>query len=157
MRKENLGKKTKILWKNPEYREHMKRAHLGQKAWNKGIKTGLVPKTAFAKGHKNSKNWYKAMVKIRNENHHNWKENNVGYVALHGWVKRNLGKAKKCSNPNCFYPRKGKNGKLLVCPKIFYWANISGEYKRDLSDWHELCQSCNQSDGISKNKRFKIL
>lgn len=37
MRKENLGKKTKELWKNPRYRKHMSEVHKGQKAWNKGI------------------------------------------------------------------------------------------------------------------------
>lgn len=31
------GIKTKELWSNPEYRERMKQAHLGQKAWNKNI------------------------------------------------------------------------------------------------------------------------
>lgn len=41
---------TKKLWENPEYRRRMSEAHKGQKAWNKGIKTGLVPKSAFKKG-----------------------------------------------------------------------------------------------------------
>jgi len=44
------GAKTKMLWENPLYRRHMSEAHKGQKAWNKGKKTGLVPKTAFKKG-----------------------------------------------------------------------------------------------------------
>ena len=33
-----------------EHIEHLRKAHLGQVAWNKGLKTGLVPKTAFKKG-----------------------------------------------------------------------------------------------------------
>jgi len=37
MKKENLGMKTKYLWKNPDYRRHMSEAHKGQKPWNKGI------------------------------------------------------------------------------------------------------------------------
>jgi len=45
-----LGLKTKKLWENPEYRTHMSEVHLGQKAWNKGKKTGIIPKTAFKKG-----------------------------------------------------------------------------------------------------------
>lgn len=44
------GEKTKLLWNNPEYREKMRVAHLGQIVWNKGIKTGIVPKSAFKKG-----------------------------------------------------------------------------------------------------------
>ena len=38
MDKTNLGKKTKELWRNPEYRKHMSEVHKGQIAWNKGIK-----------------------------------------------------------------------------------------------------------------------
>ena len=32
------GDKTKLLWTNPEYREHMRLVHLNQPAWNKGVK-----------------------------------------------------------------------------------------------------------------------
>lgn len=31
------GSKTKELWKNEDYRNHMSKVHKGQKAWNKGI------------------------------------------------------------------------------------------------------------------------
>lgn len=31
------GEKTKELWKNPKYREHMSEIHKGQVAWNKGL------------------------------------------------------------------------------------------------------------------------
>lgn len=65
----------------------------------------------------------------------------VGYAGLHAWVKRQNGKAKKCINGHI--------------AKRYYWANKSGEYKRDLNDWHELCQSCNERDGIKKHERFK--
>lgn len=60
-----------------------------------------------------------------------WAEDNVGYFALHQWINRVLGKAKKCSRNN--------NHHAL----IYHWANISGLYLRDLSDWEELCPSCN--------------
>lgn len=46
---------TKKLWENPEYREHMRLAHIGQVAWNKGKKTGLAPKSAFKKGQKGAR------------------------------------------------------------------------------------------------------
>lgn len=129
---DSRGIKTKLLWQNPEYREHMKQAHLGQKAWNKDLKTGLVPKTAYKKDD----------VRLMGENHHAWKGDNVGYFSLHNWIKRQLGKPTECVNGHI--------------AKRYYWANISGEYKRDLSDWHELCWYCNHNDGVRIPERFKI-
>jgi hypothetical protein len=33
----NISNSVKRLWENPEYRERMRKAHLGQNAWNRGI------------------------------------------------------------------------------------------------------------------------
>ena len=82
-------------------------------------------------------------VDMRGKNHWFWKGDNVGYDALHDWVNRYLGKANKCSNnPSHKSP-------------VYYWANISGEYKRELSDWRELCPKCNKNDGIKIPERLK--
>lgn len=35
------------LWNDDEYRQHMVDAHKGQVSWCKGLKTGIVPSTAF--------------------------------------------------------------------------------------------------------------
>ena len=67
--------------------------------------------------------------------HHMWKGNNVGYNALHDWVKRNLGKAIHCEF--CGMDKLPKNRK-----RFFGWANISKLYKRDLADWVQLCMKC---------------
>lgn len=60
------------------------------------------------------------------------KEAELSYYALHEWVKRHFGKATTCE----------------ICgnPKEFQceWANISGEYKRERSDFMQLCQSCHR-------------
>jgi hypothetical protein len=97
------GLKTKSLWENPEYRKHMSEAHKGQKAWNKGKKTGLVPKTAFKKGmvgaRKGKKNTEehkrkmslarkgKPMLKTRGKNHHWWKG---GLTPLNNQIRNSL-------------------------------------------------------------------
>jgi hypothetical protein len=60
-----------------------------------------------------------------------WKGDNVGYDALHDWIKRQKGKAE---NYICSHKDKTCKGKLE-------WANKSGKYKRDLSDWFVFCQS----------------
>jgi hypothetical protein len=65
------------------------------------------------------------------EENNKWKGDNVGYTALHDWVRGKLGKANKCENKLC-----------LGVSKTYDWANISGEYKRDLKDWQQLCRSC---------------
>ena len=63
------------------------------------------------------------------EEHHNWKTK-PGYDALHDWVRRHKGKAKHCEQ--C-----GDNE-----PRAYNWANISGEYKRELSDFKSMCVPC---------------
>lgn len=90
------------------------------------------PKTEFKKG------------QFCGEKHFFWKGENVGYHALHRWVQSKLGKASKCSNPNCVYPRKNKRGELMLKPKGFQWANIDHKYKRDLNDYVSLCGSCHK-------------
>lgn len=67
-----------------------------------------------------------------------WKGDRVGYGALHNWVKRQLGKAIYCENDNS---HRG----------VFHWANKSGEYKRDVSDWKQLCPPCHSSFDEGKN------
>ncbi len=68
------------------------------------------------------------------EKNHNWKGDKVGYRCLHLWVRRKLGKPTICKL--C--------GKTQDKPKSIHWANKSGRYLRDLSDWISLCVSCHK-------------
>lgn len=77
------------------------------------------------------------------EKHHLWKGDEVGYRALHQWIRRKLGKANKCVK--CF----------TETSKRYEWANISGEYKRDINDWRELCSRCNNLEAIIIRKQNK--
>lgn len=61
-----------------------------------------------------------------------WKGSAVGYASLHNWVSRQLGKAKTCENCS------------TEDAKRYEWANISHEYKRDISDWRSMCKSCHE-------------
>ncbi len=70
-------------------------------------------------------------------NNHNWKADDVGYNGLHVWVRRNIVKPIACQN--C-----GSNKKLDA-------ANISQQYKRDVSDWEWLCRKCH----MTKDGRLK--
>lgn len=70
-----------------------------------------------------------------------------GYGATHRWIKR----------------FKQKKGSCEVCLKIgkTYFANISHEYKLNVTDWVESCQKCNlkydKLAGWGKAKEFKKL
>ena len=123
-----------------ETKKKLSIAGKGRPAWNKGIKRWWKSPTEFKKGHIN---WLKGTNGIHQslktefkkgqnigEENNEWKGKNVGYFALHSWIKRKLGKAKKCIN--C-----GKTNKVQ-------WANKSFEYKRDINDWLSLCYWCHR-------------
>ena len=82
------------------------------------------------------------ILKNRGENNIKWKGDNAGYRALHLWVERQLGKAKMCQNNSAHSSTR------------YHWANVSGEYKRDISDWIEVCPSCNRKMGVKTAERF---
>lgn len=71
--------------------------------------------------------------KNQEENHPFWKGGKVGYGRLHAWVRQKLGNLKKCSH--CLTEK---------APK-YEFANISGQYKRDLRDWLVLCVPCHKT------------
>lgn len=79
---------------------------------------------------------------ITAEKNFNWKGDNVSYRSLHKWVECYLGKANSCSNNS------------LHISTRYHWGNISGQYKRELSDWRELCPKCNKNDGVKIPDRF---
>lgn len=88
-----------------------------------------------------SKKTYYRCLKCRgrffsNEKNKAWKGNNVGYNGLHQWVRRKLFKRATCE----------------ICRQApaFEVANISQQYKRDLSDWEWVCRKCH----VAKDKRL---
>jgi hypothetical protein len=87
--------------------------------------------------------WYKWN---KEENLYNWKGQEASYIAIHKWVYNNLGEPKVCE----------------FCKKEFssnhkiHWANKSGKYKRELSDWLRLCVCCHNKYDLEKRKTFKI-
>jgi hypothetical protein len=99
---------------------------IGHKPWNKGIKgLHLSPETEFKKGRKDEK-------------HPEWKGEKASYDAKHQWVARWKGSSKLCEDCG------------TTTAKMYNWANISGEYKRDLKDWKRLCRKCHHKfDNIS--------
>ena len=129
----------------------------GVDPWNKGttgmqgpnshsIKKGqhLSAETEFKKGNVPSPKVIEKARQRKGDKHPNWRADQTGYGNKHSWLKRNYGKANRCKNKGCVYPRTNSNGKVLLKPKRFDWANISQKYKRELSDWTQLCGSCHK-------------
>lgn len=76
-----------------------------------------------------------------------WKGMEAGYVAKHMWIKKHYGKASKCENPDCTYEN----------PKRFEWANVSGEYRREVDDYIQLCPSCHRKRDMTPELKAKII
>ena len=60
-----------------------------------------------------------------------WKGELAGYYAIHKWIEAHL----------------QKDGNCKSCEKIYrtHWANYSGNYKRDITDFLELCPTCHSA------------
>ena len=68
------------------------------------------------------------------ERHPQWKGDGVSYKGLHSWVRKHLVKPGLCQDCGRVAP--------------YDLANISQQYKRDLSDWEWLCRRCHmEKDG----------
>jgi hypothetical protein len=121
-----IGKKLTLA-----HRKHLSEAHKGYKptkAHRKALSLSLIGNT-HTKGYKFPK---EVGLKRSGEKAWNWKGKNASYNSLHAWIQRQLGKPNYCQS--C----KTKTAKR------FDWANKSGKYKRNLTDWIRLCRKCHQ-------------
>lgn len=64
----------------------------------------------------------------RGAEHPYWKDDDVGYIAIHNWAYRHVGLKEACEE--C-----GATEDLQM-------ANKSQEYKREVDDWLTLCRKC---------------
>lgn len=89
-----------------------------QEAWNKGMKfPGNTNSGSFTPG------------QTAGENNARWRGDDVGYGGLHQWVYKMLTKTGKCEHCG-------------TTARPTEWSNISFEYRRDLTDWQEICHQC---------------
>lgn len=54
------------------------------------------------------------------------------YLSAHNWVRRKYGRPKICEHCKRIRPK----------GELFDWANVSHTYKKDRSDWLQLCRKC---------------
>jgi len=144
IRRSNFGKK-----RSEETRKKISEGH-------KGLKPSLETRLRMSLAHKGKvpqasiealRRNHEAMRGIyqlwqRGERHYNWKGNRVKYRSLHTWVEKRLGKPSRCE----FCGREATGRQIN-------WANKSGQYTRDLSDWIRLCVPCHtRYDKLRRNK-----
>lgn len=67
------------------------------------------------------------------------------YNTLHAWIRRNYGTPSECEHCGATESKK------------FEWANISGEYKLERSDWARLCCQCHRRYDRGTKNRIEVL
>ena len=84
------------------------------------------------------------MTEIESTSYHGlWKGDKAGYVAIHEWIRNHFPIPKTCQD--------------CGCEKRLDLANISKEYKRDISDWIWLCRRCHMiMDGTLENFKKNV-
>lgn len=107
-------------------------------------RTGMFLGNTFGRGYKHTA---EAKVKMSlakkgktRERANKWQGNNVTKGAKHLWIKRHYGKADHCEN------------NTLHKSKRYEWANISGKYLREVTDYRQLCTSCHRKYDNAKRK-----
>lgn len=125
-------------------KEKLRQANKGQKAWNKGKPAPWARERML-----------KDNPAKRQENRKRMRENNPmshggqvaykrkDYKAIHWWVGKNFGLSRKCEECGVIDER----------PRMIHWANISGEYKKERSDWKRLCYKCHKEMDKKKYKK----
>jgi hypothetical protein len=98
-------------------------------AWNKGL-TKDDPRVArYLEGGKATRF---TSLRTSGEKNTKWKGKEASYAAKHLWVAYNYGRPKLCEQCG------------VTDRKMYHWANISREYKRERSDWLRLCVPCHK-------------
>ncbi len=107
-----------------------------RRAWMRKLNHRKKGKPAHNKGKPASDKSRAAMLLwATGEKNVNWKGDKVGYRALHRWVVVRLGQPHCCDH--CL--------KTNLKHRQYHWANKSGQYKRDITDWIRLCVKCHKA------------
>jgi len=67
------------------------------------------------------------------------------YTTIHAWVRRKFGTPSECEHCGTYESKK------------FEWANISGEYELNRSDWARLCCKCHRRYDLGIKNRIEVL
>jgi hypothetical protein len=115
----------RTVFQHPEFADKTERVCLCGKSF-----TARPSALARGAGKFCSKECYRKLGRApRGEQSASWKDDAVGYAALHYWVRSEKGAPVRCEFCGV------TTGRLE-------WANASHEYRRDVTDWISLCKPC---------------
>lgn len=101
---------------------------------------------AKRKGRKLSKEWVENIRKGQMlEKGNKWKGDQAGYSSIHKIIRKYYGNPPTCTMCGLVGSRPKRNWNIQ-------WANVSGLYKRDISDWIGLCSKCHSQYDREKAK-----
>lgn len=83
-----------------------------------------------------------------------WLDNKLSEAAAQEVIEmKREREEEECEQKGCSYPKIVNAGRTIIDkPSRYEWANISGEYKRERSDWVMLCPSCHRKIDMGKEK-----
>ena len=81
---------------------------------------------------------------IQDKRRINVRDNTQEYRQIHKWLRRNFGDADICEMDNNHKSNK------------YEWANISGNYLKDINDWKKMCPSCHRKYDVTEELREKM-
>lgn len=87
---------------------------------------------------------HNSLTTPKGRDHYNWKDVGLGYSGIHERVRKMYGRQSLCEH--C-----GATEAIR-----FEWANVSGEYSLERSDWLRLCKSCHNKFDIKNPKKPNI-
>lgn len=144
-----MSRALKKKWQDAKYSEHQSIVHKANPStyWL-GKKRNVETLKKMSENRKGIPAWNKGKKSPLDERHPFWKGDEVSYRNLHRWVERKLGKANRCIQ--C-----GLDKIPMGRVRYFQWANISKQYKRDISDWKQLCIKCHKAFDSHGNREVK--
>lgn len=80
---------------------------------------------------------------LSGEKSYQWKGGLAGYSAKHKRIIKHFGRPSKCEFCGS------------SAAKQFDWANVSGDYKDDISDWKRLCKKCHNGWDASRRHNYE--
>lgn len=124
-----------------EHRKKISEAHMGMKL---SEETKLKKSIAMKNKWRNDQEYKVRMSDAHKSKVGTWSGSYKEYVALHDWIRRQVGSAKSC----------------IVCGesnKRIHWANLSGNYEKDTLDYTPLCTQCHAfwDDGLMAINLFE--
>lgn len=115
----------------------------GKSPWNKGRALSVEHRAKLSQRKLENPTMYwlgKKRPAQTGENSNKWKGDKVSYAGLHIWVSNTLGRPHNCDL--C--------GNKELQHRQYHWANISGKYLREITDWMRLCVKCHKNHDLAR-------